>query len=464
MRRHAPRRDKTPLDWQLRERERFSLAGKRALYASPRLGKTLQIADALEDVPCERAVISAPGKVCPNWVQTLQRGGYEVLPLYDTTIAKAQRRLESGWSGAVVINHDKLAALAHCFTGNARPVGAFVFDESHHAAGRSSHLGRAYRGIGRRVPWVRALSGTPAPGHYGYLWGQLQFMEPEAWDTSYERWAQRFLVRDAMFPSRVLAHINTDELRAMVNRICSIYRRSDVFGPDQYHYTVRHVDMPERCWKLYHTLVRDWVIDEPDAQVSTDNAAVRIARLQQLTSGYLPGGADGLEQLHSAKVDYLIADLDEIFESREKAIVFHRFDREGKFAYDEIARKYPKVTLIKIDGDQSVAFDEFKRREVTFNSAEGAACAVVQIQAGEGIDLSAAAHAMYLSRTFSFMHYEQSRDRCFKPGMPRFITFYDVPQTVDDFITKALEAKQNVHESITHCDVRALAYGNIWRT
>jgi hypothetical protein len=87
---------------------------------------------------------------------------------------------------------------------------------------------------------------------------------------------------------------------------------------------------------------------------------------------------------------------------------------------------------------------------------------VVQTQAGGvGISLAEATHALFVSRGFSFTDDEQARDRIYKPGQNRVVTYYQVERTVDDFIAGVLDRKGDVHEAITNADHRALAFGYI---
>lgn len=433
---------------------------KRGIFASPRLGKTncatFSLRSRAQAGLLNRALVTAPLKVCPTWEEVLHGAGLPIIPLHEMSAAKIASYFDGkSWEGVAIVNRDKLVDCVE-------PLGtldAFVADESHNYAAVSSGRAKAYRRLARTTPWVRALTGTPTPRHYGSLWSQLSPFDPARWGTSFESFARRFLVRDAMFPSRILAHINVDELQQMILAVASIYRREDIWGPDQYQFVTRHVDMPERAWKLYHKLAKEWIIDEFETDVIAANAGVRLMRLQQLTSGYVPGGADGAPTpIHQAKLDMLIEDLDEIVQNDEKSIVWHRFIHEGRTTVDEIRRVYPNVPVFEVNGKtDSSGMGKFQE-------CLGACVIVVQQQSGaEGIKLDTADHAMYLSRTFSFVDDEQSRDRGFAPHKPMSITYYEIPGTVDDFVHMLLESKQTVHQAVRNCDRESLVYGSLRR-
>jgi hypothetical protein len=457
-----------PYEWERLEDQTNGDLPKRAIHAAPRMGKTNAIALTLRRRAgaWRRALVTAPLKVGPTWKSVLGDAGIPTHELYDLSGLAAERFVsDPAWEGVAIINRDKLANAA--FAGVPK-LDVFVADESHNYCGISTDRGRAYRKLARTTPYVRSLTGTPAPRHYGSLWSQLAPLDPDNWPSSYERFAQRFLVRDAMYTSRVLAHINVDELQAMILKVAAIYRREDWFGKDRYQEIHRTVEMPARAWNLYHRLAKEWVLQSDDwATITATNAAVRLMRLQQLTSGFLPdldadGTTKGALPMHQAKIDALIADMDEIVASDEKIVVFHRFVHEGEVAATTIGRAFPDMPVFRLGRGTGAEDIE------AFNAFPGAAAIVVQMQSGsEGVSLREGRHLAYLSRTFSFTDDEQSRDRVYKHDgsapVPRTITYYDVDGTVDAFVANLLADKRDLHESLRNADRESLVFGRIRR-
>ncbi|MDE2097396.1 MAG: DEAD/DEAH box helicase [Patescibacteria group bacterium] len=468
--RRNPRRDDTggasvtaiadPYRWQQIEDDLHGDKPKRGIFASPRLGKTFAITRSLVRRRPKRALITAPLKVCPLWCDVLTQAGLPVEPIYDFSAAKIANTFRKPWDGVLVVNRDKLLACANVLDD----LDAFVADESHAFSGISTDRATAYRKLARTTPWVRALTGTPVARHYGSLWSQLCAFGG-GWEAfpNYEWFAQRFLVRDAMFRSRVLAHINVDELQRLVLAVASVYRREDYFGPDSWQVISRDVEMPESAWRLYHELAKRWILTLPSGtELAAQNPAVRLVRLQEITSGFLPDSPGIAAPLHQAKVDMLLADFEEIERSGEKLVVWHRFTHEGETAFLEFSRLYPMVPIYRINGgvEANCAQDAAQ----AFNDDNGSAVCIAQIQsASEGISLRGADHAAYLSRTFSFVDDEQSRDRIYAIGKPRTITYYNVPGTVDDFVIELLAAKRDLHEAVRNVDREALVYGTLRR-
>jgi hypothetical protein len=398
----------------------------------------------------------------------MEAAGLTVYPAYRMSGPKIVAALKSKeWDdGIILINDDKLFA---CIEELIRwAPEACIFDESHRFRGVSTRRARSMRRLAWRAQFVRLLSGTPTPNHFGDLWGQMVALSREDWEPAFHKFAARFLVLDSMFPSRVLAHKNVDELQGLILKWADVVRREDVYGPDEWQEIEREVEMPESAWRLYHQLAREWILDAPE--IETTNVLVRMLRLQQIASGFLPDSAeaDHEVELHSGKIDACVADLSEVIASDEKAVVYHRFTREGKVLTERLEglhnRLAPQVEIVVINGATSVG----RRGEgiERFEKTKKPAVAIVQVQSGgTGISFAEARHVMFLSQMFNLDDQLQARDRAYKQvggkAMPRTVTFYRVPGTVDDTIKEILESKLNVHEAMRNVDRTALVYGTL---
>jgi SNF2 family DNA or RNA helicase len=442
-------------DWQVQEVAQYGHEEKRGIFASPRLGKTLTCIDTMDTWHVGRMIVCAPLLVCPQWENELRAAGYQVSNMYSGSHQARVSRMYAERPDVVVINYDVLGNLMDDLI--AWKPEALIGDESHLIKGVSSQRGQAFRRLAWRVKYVRLLTGTPAPNHYGDLWGQLVALDKVGWQ-SYTKFADRYLIRHAMFPSKVIGHRNVEELQQRLLRYVSIVRRDDVFGPDHWQYVTRTIPLDGKAKALYQRLSRDWILD--DEGVSAEHILTRLIRLQQLSAGFLPSDTGETLEVHDSKINAVLADLDEIVESGEKAVLFHRFTWEGNKYHEEMAKRFPGVPLFRIDGDVPAA-DRFTAIN-SFRDCTGSALAVVQTQAGGvGISFATATHALFTSRDFSYTNDQQARDRIFAPGARRVVTYYETDRTVDQFIAKVLAEKRNVHDSVTNADRAAMAYGPI---
>lgn len=421
---------------------------------SPRLGKSYMAIDFLLSRRVKRAVISSPLVVCPQWVELCKLAGLNPVIGFKGLCSDLGRRLDR--DGVLVINDDRLRATQAAIL-RFKPE-AFIGDESHRFRGVSSGRGKAMRYIARHTPLIRLLTGTPTPSHMGNLWGQMVAVDNELWGSSYEKFAQKFLIRDSLFPSKVLGVVREDELRRMILSGSSILRREQVFGPDEWQVVVREVDLPSGPAKLYKQLVKEWEAEvAPDQSVEVFHMLKRMTRLQQLTSGYLPDEDGGIHEIHDAKVSLVVNDVEDIINAGESVVIFHRFTWESEVYVRELSKL--QCPLVRINGETSAGDREFAIRCINTGNP---AIAVVQTQAGGvGISLRGATHAIFVSQSFNFDNEEQAQDRIFEPGKSKCITYYRVRNSIDSYIARVLAAKENVHTAVRHADIRSIAYDSL---
>lgn len=448
--------------WQRTEHAQHGTDPKRAEFASPRLGKSLVALAAALESGCDRILITSPIVACPQWARLVRDCGITPVELYGCPTKIGAEVLEQlavarGKLQIVVMNDDKLPWLSdELFRWKPQYL---IGDESHRFAGVSTKRGRNYRRLASFAEGVRILTGTPVPNHYGSLWGQMVGLDRDEWFGSYEAFAQRYLIRDAMFPSIVLGYQHEQELYDKIRRFAAIIRREDVFGPDTWQEVLRPVTLPAKAAKVYRKLAKEWFIDEP-ITLDVAHTLARMTRLHQLTSGFLPDLESedrSVLELHRAKRDAILADLEQIVEDGEKAVIFHRFTAEGNALHGDIAKTFG-IPVLKIDGGTSSA----ARDDVyeVMEKHQGACVAVIQTQSG-GIarSLAEAQHVMFASRGFSFVEEEQARDRVYKPGQRRIVYDYVAEETIDEYIADVLARKANIHEAVRNADRESVVFG-----
>lgn len=472
---------------QLKEVRDNAYLPKRGLWWSPRARKTRpviesmalireRLAPMLEQQKRElRGLIVTPLSVGPQWADLLEAYGFTVQRLYaDQNRAQVLARIKKAkrTGSVLVVSWRRIASQ----TKDERRAGkcamtealldfapdCLVLDEAHEMAQVSSRQGRAARRLAWHTPWVRELTGTPSPNHYGNLWGQLVALDREEFGRSYEAFAQRYLVRDAMFPSRVLAHINTAELQAKILKYVSIVRRQDVFGPDQWVEDTKYIDLPPKARETYEKLAQAWLVDDPESAMRVDATHIlkRLMRLQQVAAGYAPGDDGQVYELHTEKLDLVQEDIGNIVRAGEKAIVFHRFKWEGESLYKRALTL--GVPVHRIHGEVN-AGDRAKVLAAMEQSQ--AQIAIVQTKSGGvGISFAEVPYQLVVSRSFSLTAEEQAHDRTYKPNTQRFVTYYEARNTVDEFISSVQANKQNIHRAVMHADREVMAYGRIKHT
>jgi len=450
--------------WPHQEKERANHGkDKLMLLWSPRLGKSRAAIDWLQNA-CKgspRVLITAPLVVCPQWMDMLLEAGLEPYAGYGIPTTKIATALNWKHVQLVVMNDDKLGALEEALLKWGPNV--YIGDESHRFRTPSSDRGRAMRKIAWQAQYVRLLTGTPTPNNIGNLWGQMTAIDKNLWGSSFTKFANKYLIRDSMFPSKILGVLHAEELREMVATSSSVVNRSDVFGPDQWQIVVREVTLPTRAQKLYKDLVKDWVVEDALGKsevIDVTHTLKRMTRLQQLTSGFIVDEEGNQHQVHSAKTDLVMNDLEEIVDSGEKVVVFHKFTAEGNELYERSVRQFGVGRVHRIAGDISG-----NKRQLSidaFNKSPEASVFIVQTQAGGiGISLATALHVFFVSQSFSYDIEQQARDRVYAPGCGRCVTYYRVKGSIDSYVGSVLDQKENVQTAVTTSTIHEIAFDEV---
>ena len=196
----------------------------------------------------------------------------------------------------------------------------------------------------------------------------------------------------------------------------------------------------------------------PDSEATPEpNAAVRLLRLAQITSGYAGQVISGDnpecmenqgEDISSEKLSWLVEQIIDGELSNERAlIVWCRWRRERERLTDIIRGK---IECYQVYGGQSQLSRE---RDVEgFQSFNGRKILIAQPHAGGfGLTLTAASTAVYLSNDFSFTTRVQSEDRQHRIGQTKPCLYIDVlavsptgAKTIDHHVLDCLRAKKSV--------------------
>jgi SNF2 family DNA or RNA helicase len=444
-------------EWQEREAAEHHNTPKRAMLCEPRTGKTLACIESLKRSAfgTGNVLIIAPVSFASSWAdQVAEALGCEVLRGYGQPTAKLYFQLQiarrAGTRTVCVLTYGQIwRSTTGCrFKEELRKWNwpALIIDELHRIASPSSRQARTARLLAWDAQWVRGLTGTPVPAHYGNLWGQMSAINSDAWGSSFGDFARRELVLDPMYPSRVIGVRDEARLLRMVADDACVVRRNEVFGADRWEYVTREIELPKPARALYSKLAKDWIAENDGKAVVADHALTRLVRFQQITSGFIADSAGGLHEIQRAKIDAVLDDLSEIKAQGEKVVLFHRFKWEHG-SYLEALGKMPGIEVFGIDG--STKAEERVGIAEKFNKHRGPAVVVAQIQAAsEALSFAEAQHVFFVSTNFSLKDNLQARDRVFKPGECRVVTNFVVKKSVDEFIHRKIGEKKPMHDNV----------------
>ena len=445
--------------WAHQRRAFWKAWGKRAAMLAMDMGtgKSKVAVDLVQNRDDRSVLILCPRSVVGVWPREFERHAvarseWHIVTLdtgsstrnHALAIAGASLAKARGQRLVVVVNYESAwrTPVSTWLTG--REWDTVICDESHRiksATGKASKFAATLTGHARHR---LALSGTPMAHTPLDVFAQYRFLDPAIFGASYYAFKHRYGRWGGYGGYQLLGLMNEDDLN---RRFYSIAYRvgAEVLDLPVATHSQRDVILGPAARKAYSEMFRTfvtWVKSGDDREpVTVVNALGKLLRLQQITSGFLPGDETrDLVQVDTAKEETLADVLEDL---DEPVVVFCRFrgDLDAvKRVCEKQGRRYGELSGRDRSGLGADA------RMATDIDVLGA-----QIQSGGvGIDLTRARVCIYYSVGFSLSDYQQSLARVHRPGQSRSVTYVHLvaPGTVDETVYQALSERRDAVEAI----------------
>jgi len=358
-------------------------------------------------------------------------------------------RLVAGVNYSAFWRPDFMAAIA------ALPQFDLVFDEVHKLKTHDGKASEAGFRIAMLADHVLGLTGTVFPNSPEDGFGAYRPIDLGVFGRSFTRFRSAFVEvvmtklkkprpgkrgRIITHYPEVVGYKNEQEMARRMDT-CTWRVERSVLKLTPATHEVRHCVMPSKVMTQYKMIERGISLELASGTVNPANALVRALRLQQLTGGNLVDD-DGVETTaHTAKRDEVIEWLGCI--PNEPVVIFYKFVADKRAIFEASRTVYPNDPVSQISGQGN----DLR----AWNAGEGGNVIAVQVGAGqEGIDLSRAAYCGLYSTGFSLGDYDQALARIHGGEQTRPVGYYHfvVPGTIDEAVSRALRAKENVNKAV----------------
>lgn len=422
--------------------------------------KSRVVVDTVAHRGARRVLVVCPRNVLGVWPREFRRWSpapLEVLAPRKGTIRRRAGEIEDRLNASdaqvdhtlvVVVNYESAWREPMADLLLSREWDLVVLDESHRIKAPG---GRASMFCARLREHARArfcLTGTPMPHSPLDVYAQYRFLEPGIFGTSFTAFRHRYAVMGGYGGHEVLRYQREDELAERMYEIAFRVMADDVLDLPEPVWSTRTTQLTPKALEAYAALESDLVADVEEGKVTAANALVRLLRLQQVTSGWLPlddpdaAGETTWVEVDTAKRDLLADTLEEVA-LREPVVVCCRFTRD----LDNVATVCEK---------QGRRYGELsgRRKDGLTDDAEMAPdidVLGVQIQSGGvGIDLVRSAYCILYSVGYSLGDFEQLLKRTHRPGQERQVRYVQLccEDTKDEDVFDALRARKSLVEYI----------------
>ncbi|MDA1166148.1 MAG: SNF2-related protein, partial [Planctomycetota bacterium] len=408
------------------------------------LGKTVQLLALLQDrldqkpEPKYPSLIVVPKSLIFNWMEEAHRFTPDLKMLEYTGIERAQLRDDFHKVDVIITTYGTLRR--DVYQLREIPFDYIVLDEAQTIKNSASQVAKASRLLQAR--YRIALSGTPIENHLGDLWSIFEFLNPG------------MLGRSSLF--RIYAADATDvNSREMLRKGLDpfILRRTkqqvanDL--PEKLEQTI-YCDMGREQRKLYDEMrahYRESLIDmvrDQGLAKSQMHVLEALLRLRQAAChpGLLdPERVDGA----SAKMDVLLAQVEELVEEGHKALVFSQFTSLLAIVRKRFDEK--GITYEYLDGQTRNRKEHVDR----FQNDPDCPVFLISLKAGGlGLNLTAAEYVFLLDPWWNPAVEAQAIDRAHRVGQTKRVFAYRLicRGTVEEKIAALQAQKQELADAI----------------
>lgn len=398
----------------------FLLDTKRAILADYMgTGKTATAITACCALDARRVLVVNKKSLLTNWQREVAKWSTD--PGIDWTITNYEQ---------VVLHPEKY------------PPGNFdvmIVDEAAAIRNRKSKRSKAIRKLGKKVPFLWLLTGTPVVQGVWDLWALLNAINPKKYSSFWDFAHQHVLMSHNGFGIEFIGtrddHALAEELRPVMLRRMGLELPPLTFE-DVY------VSMSSEQQRVYQELQNLFVAKAGDSVVVAPSKVALITRLRQVAcTPALLGGEN-----RSAKTDAL-CDLLEDITVRHKVLIFSFFAEYIKVLNTVLSAYNPAYII----GNQSVA--QQTESEYKFNHDDSCRVLLGTIGAmGEGLNLQAADVVIFADQDWLPANNEQAWKRAHRRGQtkPVRVVRLITQDTVEEYVQEKVDNNASRIEILEH--------------
>ena len=403
----------------------------RALIADEMgLGKTIQALAWLQLHPDKRPVIIiVPASVKLNWKRETEK--WLTNPNVEVLSG------ETPWKPTgdiIVINYDILLSWVNELKKMNPQV--LITDECHYYKSNKAFRTKAIKKLGKGIPHVIALSGTPIINRPVEAYNAIQLINPDIFPNFFSFTHTYCNAKHTGFGWDFNGHSNDKELHEKLTGTIMIRRLKKDVLPDLPDKVYSFIPIELDNVKEYKKAEEDFI-----AYVKQEKgieAAKRIENVEALAK------IEGLKQLAvKGKLEQAIEWIKDFIETDNKLVVFCTH----KFVIEELMKEFEKIA-VKIDG--GVSMNNRQKAIDSFQNNKNITLFVGNKAAEEGITLTAASNIVHLEYPWSPKSLDQRNDRCHRMGQKNSVTVYYLiaQNTIEEKLIKLLDEKRKIIDGV----------------
>jgi SNF2 family DNA or RNA helicase len=396
------------------------------------LGKTLQAIGLIThnvNAGHKDNLVVCPGTLLENWKRELGKFSPELRTLTHFGALRAGTAAKVKGFDVVITSYDALIR-DHSMLSSIK-WNLVILDEAQ--AIKNPNAQRTIRCKGLPRNFGLAISGTPLENRLLDLWSISEFAEPGLFGTQ-------------------------SEFENEYEGVAS--------GAVEVNKTIRPILLRRRLHEIEHQLPEKVVIDHPISwpselndiyesvrieaikEFATAGGLVATGRLRKLTTHpkLMEVGPDDLTIL-SPKYSLTLEILEELFENKEKCLIFASYKKIIDLMTTDIGMRFPGSFVKSLDGRTEMS--ERTPLVDQFNSFNGSGVLICNpIVAGAGLNITGANHVIHYNLEWNPAKEDQATFRVYRNGQLKetFIHRLFYIDTIDEVIDQRIQLKRNLSD------------------
>lgn len=415
-----------------------------ALLLDMGLGKTVSTLTAVNELKydyfdIDKVLVIAPKRVAEDtWTREVAKWDH----LRHLSVSKVlgseqqRRRALQKQADIYVINRENVEWIVEYY-GRDWPFDMVVIDELSSFKNPSSKRFKALRKVRPLSKRVIGLTGTPAPNSLIDLWSQIYLIDRgERLEKTFTRYKQKYFLQNPYQVYKIeLREGSEDTIYQKIDDICLSMKAKDYLKdlPESVMNIVE-VDLSPKERELYDKLEKESVLEFADGDIVATTAAVLSNKLLQLSSGAAYNDNDGVQEIHSVKLDAL----EDIVESSQgqPVLVFYNY----KHDVDRIKKRFKQA----VELDDSNTIEKWNDGEIPILLAHPAS-------AGHGLNMQDGGHIIvWYGLNWSLELYLQANARLHRQGQSETVIIHHLvlKNSIDERVMSVLQGKEQQQEAL----------------
>jgi len=325
-----------------------------------------------------------------------------------------------------------------------------LIDESTYCKNPRSKITEALLDFGENMDFAYPLSGNPAPNSEMEYWSQTQLIDPTLFGTNFYAFRARYFYSHGY--GNFKWSMKKDKREDFLGKLAGIseaVRKEDVLDLPEKTENVRKIYLNVTERKAYEDMKKHLVIEFGDQEIIAANAAVKLMKLREGTSGFYLDQEKNAIHVGDSKLNELEKLLEEA--RNNQMIIWTHFHYEA----DQIERLFRKIlkqrsiTWGRVDGTinkqetKNQTIKEFKEGRLQYLVAHPGSL-------GRGQNLYNCSYMTFFSLSHSYDLFDQCGGRIYRDGQVNKCSYYFLiaDRSVDEVIMKALLEKGKVVEAV----------------